>query len=274
MTIVAISRELGSGGNAIAAAVAKALNFEFVEREIILQAAHAYGVSEEKITDVDERRLSLWERFDEEKRRYLTFIEAAYFSLVERGGVVTAGRGGPFFLRGIGHALKVKVMAPFDVRVRRVMEQNHVDERTAATRVRAYHRAICARIDFLFGLDWTRAENYDLVINTADNRWQFYTDLLVAAARHPQYQPTPESLQRIHDLSLAAQVRAAIASDPTTKNLRVDVTAGAGRVVVKAMVFNPALMDAAVEVARRVPGVTQVSGEAVEIQPYYMGPVM
>ncbi len=48
---MAISREPGSGGNAIAAAVAKALNFEYVEREIILQAAHAHGVPEEKLAD-------------------------------------------------------------------------------------------------------------------------------------------------------------------------------------------------------------------------------
>ena len=80
MTIVAISRELGSGGNAIAAAVARVLNFEYVEREIILQAAHAHGVPEEKLEDVAEHRLTLWGRFDEEKRRHLIFLEAAYHS--------------------------------------------------------------------------------------------------------------------------------------------------------------------------------------------------
>jgi cytidylate kinase len=274
MTIVAISRELGSGGNAIAAAVAKALNFEIVEREILLQAAHAYGVPEAKIAEAAEQRLSLWQRFDEERRRYLIFVEAAYFNFAEKGNVVTAGRGGPFFLQGIRHALRVKIMAPFDVRVRRVMEQDHVDERTAAAKVRAYHRAICGRIDFLFGLDWTQPENYDLVINTSDDRWRFYTDLLVAAARHPQYQPTPESLQKIHDLSLAAQVRAAIASDAVTKNLTIEVSAQAGRVTLKGVVFSPALMDTAAEAAKRVPGVREVTREAVEIPLGYMGPVM
>jgi len=274
MTIVAISRELGSGGNAIAAAVAKALNFEYVEREIILQAAQAHGVPEEKIADVDERRLSLWERFDEEKRRYLIFLEAAYYSFAERGNVVTAGRGGPFFLRGISHAVKVRIMAPTSVRVRRVMEQENLDQRTAATRVRNYDRELSARIDYLFGLDWALPEHYDLVINTGDDAWQFYTDLLVAAARHSQYQPTPESLQRIRDLSLAAHVRAAIAKDPVTKNINVEVAAHTGRVALKGVVFSPAMMDAAAEVARRVPGVSSVSCEAVEIPRVYPGPIM
>jgi len=274
MTIMAISRELGSGGNAIAAAVAKALSFEFVEREIILQAAQAHGVPEEKIADVDERRLSLWERFDEEKRRYLIFLEAAYYSYAEKGNVVTAGRGGPFFLRGISHAVKVRIMAPTAVRVRRVMEQEKLDQRAAAARVRNYDRELSARIDYLFGLDWTLPEHYDLVINTGDDAWEFYTDLLVSAARHPQYRPTPESQQRIRDLSLAAHVRAAIAKDPVTKNINVEVTAQTGRVALKGVVFSPAMMDAAGEVAKRVPGVTHVSCEAVEIPRVYPGPIM
>ncbi len=274
MTIVAISRELGSGGNAIAAAVAKALNFEFVEREIILQAAQAHGVPEEKIADVDERRLSLWERFDEEKRRYLIFLEAAYYSFAEKGNVVTAGRGGPFFLRGISHAVKVRIMAPTNVRVRRVMEQEKLDQRAAAAKVRNYDRELSARIDYLFGLDWALPEHYDLVVNTGDDAWQFYTDLLVSAARHPQYRPTPESLQRIRDLSLAAHVRAAIAKDPVTKNINIEASAQAGRVTLKGVVFSPAVMDAAAEVARRVPGVTNVSYETVEIPRVYPGPIM
>ena len=52
MTIVAISREMGSGGYEIGAAVAKALNFEYVDRQILLQAAHSHGVPEDKIADV------------------------------------------------------------------------------------------------------------------------------------------------------------------------------------------------------------------------------
>jgi cytidylate kinase len=274
MTIVAISRELGSGGTAIAAAVAKALSFEYVDREIVLQAARAHEVPEEKIADVDERRLTLWERFDEEKRRYLIFIESAYYSFAEKGNVVTAGRGGPFFLRDVSHALKVRVVAPVEVRVRRVMEQDRLDQKAATARVKSYDRELAGRIDYLFGVDWTSPEHYDLVINTGADAWHFYTELLVWAARHPQYQPTPESLQRIRDLSLASRVRAAIAKDPVTKNINVEVTAQSGRVALKGVVFSPAMMDAAAEVARRVPGVAGVSCEAVEIPRVYPGPIM
>jgi cytidylate kinase len=274
MTIVAISREMGSGGYEIGAAVAKALHFQYVDRQILLEAAHAHGVSEAKLVDVVERRLSLWERFDAERRCYLSFLEAAYYAFAEQGNLVTASRSGPFFLRGISHALKVRIMAPFEVRVHRVMRQEQLDQKAAAAKVRAYDREMSGRIDYLFGLDWTRPENYDLVINTGNDAWEFYTHLLVAAARHPQYQPTPESLQRVRDLSLAAQVRAALATDAGTQHLNVEVTAQTGHVALTGIVFSPAMLEAAAEVARRVPGVTNVSCEAVEIPRVYPGPIM
>jgi cytidylate kinase len=274
MTIVAISREMGSGGYEVAEAVAKALGFAYVDREILLHAARVHDVSEEKITDVADRHLSLWERFDEEKRRYLTFIEAAYYAFAEKGNLVTAGRGGPFFLRNVSHAMRVRIIAPFDVRVRRVMAREKIDHKLASGKVRNYDREMVGRIDYLFGLDWTLPENYDLVINTETDAWEFYTDLLVAAARHARFQPSGESVQRVKDLSLGARVRAAIAQDPLTKNINVEVVAHQGQVALKGVVFSPAMMDAAANVARQVPGVVQVSCEAVEIPRVYPGPIM
>jgi hypothetical protein len=165
-------------------------------------------------------------------------------------------------------------MAPFDVRVRRVMEREKLDHKTAVGKVRNYDRELAGRIDYLFGLDWTLPENYDLVINTEGNAWEFYTDLLVAAARHPRFKPTAESVERVKDLSLGARVRAAIAQDPLTKNINVEVVAHRGQVALKGVVFSPAMMDAAANVARQVPGVVQVSCEAVEIPRVYPGPIM
>jgi cytidylate kinase len=274
MTIVAISREMGSGGYEIGAAVAKALGFEYVNRQILLEAAHAHGVPEATLVDVVERRPSLWERFDTERGLYLTFLEAAYYAFAERGNLVTASRSGPFFVRDVRHALKVRIMAPVEVRVRRVMAQAQLDQKAATAKVHAYDREMSGRIDYLFGRDWTWPEHYDLVLNTSDDAWEFYTDLLVAAARHPRFQPTPESRQKVGDLSLAAQVRAALAAGPGTRHLNLEVTAQAGRVVLTGVVFSPATMDAAADVAKRVPGVASVSCEAVEIPRVYPGPIM
>ena len=123
-------------------------------------------------------------------------------------------------------------------------------------------------------MDWTRPEHYDLVLNTSNDAWDFYTDFLVAAARHPRVQPTPESVQRIRDLSLAAQVRAALATDPGTQHLNIEVTAQTGCVVLKGIVFSPAVLMTAAALAKRVPGVTSVSCETVATPQGYLGAIM
>ncbi len=273
MTIVAISREMGSGGYEIGAAVAKALSYEYVNRQILLEAAQAYGVPVATLVDVVERRPSLWDRFDMERRRYLTCLEAAYYTFAEKDNLVTASRSGPFFVRDVRHALKVRIMAPVEVRVRRVMVETRLDPKAATAKVRAYDREMAARIDYLFGVEWSRPEHYDLVLNTQENTWDFYTDFLVAAARHPRFQPTPESVQRIRDLSLAAQVRAALANDPWTQSLNIEVTAQAGHVVLKGVVFSPAELMAATALAQRVPGAVSVACKAEEI-PAYVDQIM
>jgi len=79
-----------------------------------------------------------------------------------------------------------------------------VDQKAATAKVRAYDRELAGHVDCLFGVDWTRPDNYGLVLNTGNGFWDFCTDLLVAAARHPRYQPTPASQQRLRDLGLAA----------------------------------------------------------------------
>ena len=159
-------------------------------------------------------------------------------------------------------------MAPVEVRVHRVMVETRLDQKAATAKVRAYDREMAGRLDYLFGVDWTRPEHYDLVLNTSDDTWAFYTDFLVAAARHPQYQPTPESVQRVKDLRLAAQVRVALAADPGTQAVHVEVTAQTGHVVLKGVVFNRTVLDAAAAVAQRVPGVASVACEVEEIPPY------
>lgn len=274
MTIVAISRAMGSGGTTIGTALAKELGFRYVDREIILKAAEAHHVPAEKLEAVDERRLTFWERFDEEKRRFLVFIESAFYAHAEEGNVVMVGRGGPLLLQGVSHAVRARVIAPFEVRVRRIMEEYKLDHKTAAARVRAYDKEQLARQEYLFGVDWTSPEHYDVVINTAEASVQDCVDFLVALARHPRFRATPESIQKIRDLSLASRVRATLASDPVTKNIDMGVTAREGHVSLRGVVFSPAMMETVVEVARRVPGVKDVTTEAVEVPQMYPGPIM
>ena len=98
MAIVTISHEIGAGGPEI-------------------------GQLEEKLSHLDESKPSLFERFDAETRRYITVIQTALYDFSEQDNVVLMGRGGQWLLRGIPHVLRIRVMAPFDVRVKRLTKK-------------------------------------------------------------------------------------------------------------------------------------------------------
>ena len=270
MAIIAISRQMGSGGYTIAAAVAKILKYEYVDRQMIIDAAKAFDVPEAKIAEAAERRLAGWQRFDEERLRYRIFLDAAFYAIAERDNVVTAGRGIASLVRGISHALCVRIMAPFDVRVERIMKKENIDHAKAAHKIREYDRDVVARISYLFGPEWILPENYDVVINTLRDDPALYADMVASLATHPRFAPTPESTQVIRNLSLAAQVRAAMAKDPRTQSaLDLDVTTDRGHVSVKGSVRHAAMREAVASVAREVPGVGGVSSEEVIVSFYH-----
>jgi cytidylate kinase len=265
MAIIAISRQMGSEGYTIAAAVAQALNYDYVDRQILLRAAKAYDVPEARLADVAERQVSGWQAFDEERLRYRTFLDAAYYKFAERDNVVTAGRGIATLVRGVSHALRIRIIAPFEVRVARTMKKENLDHAKAARRVHEYDQDVTARIAYLFGPAWMIPENYDLVINTVRDDPALYAEMVVSVASHPRFRATPESTQFIKNLSLAAQVRAAIAQNARTGTIHLEAMADKGHVSLQGPVRDAAVRDAAVRVARAVPGVVSVSCEGAVV---------
>jgi hypothetical protein len=69
-------------------------------------------------------------------------------------------------------------------------------------------------------------------------------------------------------------VRAAIVTDPKTKEINVEATAQAGHVTQKGVVFSTAMLESASGVTKGLRGVTNVSCEAAEIPRDYPGPIM
>jgi cytidylate kinase len=123
MAIVTMSHEIGAGGPEIGQQLAERLGYRYVDQDLVSNAAQRYGLLEEKLSHLDESKPSLFERFDAETRRYITVIQTALYDFAEQDNVVLMGRGGQWLLRGIPHVLRVRVMAPFDVRVKRLTKK-------------------------------------------------------------------------------------------------------------------------------------------------------
>src|SRR2546428_13530397 len=94
MAIVTISSELGAGGSEIGAALAKHLEYRYLDREVIAEAANRYGLAEAKLLRLDESKPSLFDRVDAEGRLYVAGIAAGLWETARRTPVVRVGGGG------------------------------------------------------------------------------------------------------------------------------------------------------------------------------------
>jgi cytidylate kinase len=268
MPIVTIAHETGSGGPDIGMALAERLGYRYVDREMLSQAAKQYGVTEDKLTKLDETKPSLFERFDVETRQYLTVLQSGLLDVAEHDNAVINSRGGQVLLRGITHALRVRVIAPFDIRVKRVMKKmtgsgESMDLRTTTDMVRRSDNEKSGRIRYLYDVDWSDPALYDVVINTEKVSVEGAVELIVGLVRRPELAPTEASRQAVRDRALASRVRAALTAHPETRKYRINVEAEGGVVQLE----GTAAIEKAADIARGVPGVVDVKSQLLDVPP-------
>ena len=269
MAIVTVSHEMGSGGAEIGVALAGRLGFRYVDQDMIGQAARVYGVGEEKLTQLDETKPSLFERFDVETQQYITVLQSALLDVAEEDNAVIMGRGGQVLLRGIPHVLRVRVMAPLDMRVKRVMKRmagqmgETLDVRSTAEMIRRNDHEKFGRMRYLYDVDWGDPALYDVVINTEKLSIEAGVDLIVGLLHRPEVAATEASRQAVRDRALASRVRSALRANPETRKYRINVEADHGVIQLE----GTAALDRAAEVARGVSGVVDVKGQLLEVPP-------
>ena len=267
MAIVTISSELGAGGSEIGAALAKHLEYRYLDREVIAEAANRYGLAEAKLLRLDESKPSLFDRVDAEGRLYVAGIRAVLLEFAQSNDVVLMGRGGQWLLQHIPHALHVRVSAPFDVRVARLAQQTGGETgRTSPSRafidvVRHDDAGRAGRIRYLYGVDIRDPALYHLVINTTQVATAAAVELLATLARRPEFTPMEVGQRTLLDRKLASLVDVALAQNPETRKRRITVEATGGVVTLGGI----ADLYQAEKIARDVPGVREV--KIVQVEP-------
>jgi cytidylate kinase len=272
MSLVVISREMGSGGTQIGKAVAERLGYRFVDREVILEAAHRYDIQEEEMARLEESKPTFWQRFNKDRDRYVAFLRAAVCGFAVQDHTVIAGRAAPLLLKGIDHALCVRITAPLAVRAARVAEEEDISQAQAEAKVKRYDAESSARLTWLFDTDCSLPIHYDLVLNTARGTLESLSQIIVYTVQLPLFQPTPESLRALRNLSLTAQVQAALFREPGLKMLDIQVKAEGSAVYLEAAAFGSYWTEAATRAARSVAGVEKVYCRTIEDAMLYTPP--
>ena len=114
MSIITISRGSYTRGKEVAEKLARALGYQCLSRDILLEASERYNIPEIKLIRAIHDAPSIFERFTYSKGHYVAYIRAALLQQVQKDNVVYHGLAGHFLLGGIPHVIKVRIIADLE----------------------------------------------------------------------------------------------------------------------------------------------------------------
>lgn len=167
MTVITISRQLGSLGSQVAHQAAAQLGYKLVWRDLINQSALRAGAPGAALAMIDELGLLGISPSKKELRSFRKTLTQVLEELYIEGNVVILGRAGQYILRQRPGVLHVRIVAPAILRAERVAEQRQIPQENAAAQIEASDKNRRKFLKHLFEIDWDDPLLYDLWINTA-----------------------------------------------------------------------------------------------------------
>ncbi|MDQ8192838.1 cytidylate kinase-like family protein [Coraliomargarita sp. SDUM461004] len=165
MNTIAISRLLGSDAGRIAQKVADSLGYDLVDKSILQGTLQQYGLT--RFGELYTSPPNLWDLANSKNLEMVSMLNETMQALAYRGRTVILARGGYVALNKYADVLNVRLHAPTDVRVERVMARERITDRSkAACQVAADDKARIKFVERFYGCKWHDESDFDLVMNT------------------------------------------------------------------------------------------------------------
>jgi cytidylate kinase len=273
MPIITISRGSMSGGKDLAECISSTLGSPCIGREILVEAAAKLGVPEHVLAKKMEKGPGLWERMTLERRVYVVAVQAALAEYIQTGDLVYHGLAGHMLLRGLPAVLRLRLIAPLEVRIRTVMERQGLSRQTAEQYIHDVDNNRLRWTRFIYNVDIRDSQLYDMTINLESISIETACCAIFEMAKQPEFAITESVRARLADFVLSCRVKVALATHPASRGLDLDVTADRGIVSILGEVPQPIMLahsgsrweQELTQIAKDVEGVQRVE---LSIRPF------
>ena len=211
MSLITITRSIGSGGMQVARRVANELKFEFYDDRRLQEEAIKMGIPED-LKSLDEKAPGLFDRILTHKPTlYKDLMEAVVYEVARRGQGIILDHGAHMLLQDFGCALHVRINASEAFRIQHLMDQQDINQEAAEKMI---HKNDSARRDFLqfsFHIEWNDTSLYDIIIKRDKLSTDWVAKLIVEVAQSEEVKECSlTALEAMEKLSLLKKIEAAI----------------------------------------------------------------
>ena len=191
--IITINRMFGSNGRIIGKALADKMEIGFYDKELIEIAGRKKKIPYSTLAEVDEKKPNAWSfPIDHEiqispEHRVMPMNDVLYelqrdiiLSLSDKEECVIVGRCANHILGN--RALRVFIYAPFETRVKTIMERLGREEKSARKLVKRMDKERRAYYEFFTDESWRDMEQYDICIDSSHFSQDQIVNLIMEAA--------------------------------------------------------------------------------------------
>jgi hypothetical protein len=258
MALLLISRGSFSGGQLISQCLSKTAGMRCLTREDLFAGVNSHGEVGNKIVASMAKAAQDYSALSALRRPYKIFMQLALLEQARQGDVAYFGYSGHLLLPRIPHAVRVRILAPVQLRLRLLMEREKLTEEAARERIRQVDEERSRWTRFMYGRNLRDPELFDLCINLERVSFPTACNMLVNAAQQTEFKATPRSLAVLESCYLSARVLAALLENSQTFELELGATAEGGCVTLEGPYLDDPERSTVLQIAGGVPGVTEV----------------
>ncbi len=226
MPIVLISSAPHGMGEELARSLQQKTGWPLLDRDMVAEEARDRGIKLGRLELAVIKSPRMHEKLAREKKLYLAFVTAKICESARDGNLIYQGRAGHLLLPGVSHRLRVGVMAPKDLRIKKAMQ----DLGLSLEKATGYIEQLDEDID-----KWARFAHrepslrdplqYDVYLHLQTMSLSSAAAVLCDMANLPEFRPSPVSLQAMQDVDLTARAILKLAFDERTRSADLGVRA-------------------------------------------------
>lgn len=265
MTVITMTREMGTLGKDVAAGLAERLGLKVVHHELVEHGiAGRTGLQESTVHRFLEGEASLLERWRIGQKTLSRYTAQEILEIAAKGNVLIRGWGATYLLRLVPHIVSVRICAPMPFRERVLMQRMNIADPTAARREiernDATHNGAMHRS---FGVDWRDASLYAITLNTNCVSVPDCVDQIARLAERETFLETPMSRMVLLDLLIEARVRWALSEhlETSLQAVGIDVLVTSGKVTLYGATSDERSIAGMIRRVHAVEGVTGVDSK-------------
>ena len=255
MAVIAMTQEMATLGKDVALGVCEALGLQQVRHEVGDVVAGKMQVKKGLIRRIREGKAGKIEKWGADEKTISIFTAEEVLDRALKGNVLIRGWGATLLLRSVPHIPCIRVCAPMELRVKRLMERLETDDEALARHeIEVDDHARSSRMGEHFNVTWGDPTLYDLTLNTERVSIAACVEEVVKLAQAPEFRETAQSRQYLADLALQARARAALRADARTAGIDITVDTKDGSVTLRGIVVDDGERARVKEVVESVAG--------------------